>query len=86
MQSGRKGFESDTGNGINDEAVSDGLNGHLVELWKETFSGSNVYVLDQTTTTANNGGNPGYYQFVVCENANYKVKFPTSTSNLKITS
>ncbi|MBK8146105.1 MAG: hypothetical protein IPK62_14510 [Bacteroidetes bacterium] len=73
------------GNGINDEAVSDGLNGQVVELWKETFTGSNVYVLDQTTTTANNGGNPGYYQFVVCENANYKVKFPTSTSNLKIT-
>jgi len=67
------------GNGQNDEPASAGINGVTVELWKETAPGSNVYLLDQTVLSANNGADPGYYQFIICNSANYKVKFPTSS-------
>ncbi len=74
------------GNGLNDELASSGINGVQVELWKETSSGSNVYTLVQSATTANdNLNNPGYYNFVICESANYKVKFPLTQGGQGIT-
>jgi protocatechuate 3,4-dioxygenase beta subunit len=74
------------GNGVADEPVSAGINGVVVELWKESSVGSNTYLLDQTTTTLNDlGGNPGYYHFVICESANYKVKFPLTQGGQGLT-
>lgn len=73
--------------GINNEAASAGLNGVTVELWKETAPGSGVYAFDATTTTANDGtGNPGYYNFIICDNANYEVQFPTTIGAKSLTS
>lgn len=66
----------DNANGLQDEASSLGINGVSVELYKETSPGSNVYALSQSTVTATNAGNPGYYQFEICGSGNYKVKFP----------
>jgi len=74
------------GNGVNDESAISGINGLTVELWKETFNGSNIYVLDQSTLTNNDINlNPGYYNFAICESANYKVKFPTSSGGQGLT-
>jgi protocatechuate 3,4-dioxygenase beta subunit len=53
-----------------------GINGVTVELYKETSAGSGSYTLAQTTTTAANAGNAGYYNFVITESANYYVHFP----------
>jgi PKD repeat protein len=60
-------------NGINDEPTSAGLNGVTVELWNATTN-----TLVSSTTTANNGGNPGYYNFVICNDGDYYVKFPVT--------
>jgi hypothetical protein len=59
------------GNGLNDEAATAGINNITVELWNSTTN-----TLVATTTTASNGGNPGYYQFCVTTSGNYYVKFP----------
>ena len=45
---------------------------------KETSPGSGVFTLSQTTTTVNNGTNDGAYNFIIRDNANYYVKFPTT--------
>jgi trimeric autotransporter adhesin len=67
------------GNGLQDDGTTAGINGVVVELYKETAPGSGVYTLSQTTTTANNtSGSAGYYNFVVTETANYYVKFPAA--------
>lgn len=60
------------GNGLNDEAATAGINNITVELWNSTTN-----TLVATTTTASNGGNPGYYQFCVTTSGSYYVKFPT---------
>ncbi len=72
-------------NGLNDEPIASGINGVAVELWKETSTGSGIYTLVQTTTTADNAGNSGYYNFVITESANYKVKFPISNNGRVLT-
>jgi hypothetical protein len=73
-------------NGMNDESSTAGINGVTVELWKETAPASGIYAFEATTTTADDGGsNPGYFNFIVCESANYKVKFPTSNSSNNLT-
>jgi uncharacterized repeat protein (TIGR01451 family) len=61
-------------NGINDEPVTAGINGIAVELWNATTS----TLLLSTTTVNDESNHPGHYQFTVCANGNYKVKFPTS--------
>ncbi|MBX7240384.1 MAG: T9SS type A sorting domain-containing protein [Bacteroidia bacterium] len=69
------------GNGLQDEPAANGINGVSVELW---FAGANgiigggddVFVLD--TVTADNGGNPGYYQFSISTSGNYYIKFPAT--------
>ncbi|MFY7886484.1 MAG: SdrD B-like domain-containing protein, partial [Dolichospermum sp.] len=73
-------------NGQQDEAAINGINGVTVELYMETAPGSGVYTLSQTTTTANNGsGDAGYYNFNVCQSANYKIKFPTTNGAATLT-
>ena len=54
-----------------------GINGVVVELWKET-STPGIYAFVRNTTTAANGGTNGYYIFNISEAGNYKVKFPTT--------
>jgi trimeric autotransporter adhesin len=65
------------GDGTQD-GTETGINSITVELWKETAPSSGVYVFDQTTTTATNAGNDGYYNFEITTSGNYKVKFPTA--------
>ncbi|MFC4231455.1 PKD domain-containing protein [Parasediminibacterium paludis] len=60
--------------GINNESTTNGINNVTIELYQEDTNGN--YVLAQTTTTATYNGRPGYYNFVIPENGNYKVKFP----------
>ncbi|MBL7771687.1 MAG: T9SS type A sorting domain-containing protein [Chitinophagaceae bacterium] len=72
-------------NGLQDETALEGINGVTVELYAETAPSSNVYVLDQTTTTASNAGNPGYYEFTICNSGNYKVKFPLTVGDWELT-
>ena len=60
--------------GINNESTTNGINNLVIELYKEDANGN--YVLAQTTTTATYNGKPGYYNFIIPENGNYKVKFP----------
>lgn len=68
-------------NGTNDEAPSAGINGVTVELWNATTN-----TLVSSTTTANDGGgNPGYYNFTVCNSGDYKVKFPTTNGGKNLT-
>jgi hypothetical protein len=73
------------GDGINNEAASQGINGVTVELYNlgtDNQQGTNDDQLVASTATANNGaGNPGYYGFKICNSGDYYVKFPTSTSS-----
>jgi PKD repeat protein len=71
-------------NGIQDEPTSAGLNGVIVDLYKETTPG-NFTIVGTTTTTNNGSGNPGYYNFTICSDGNYKVKFPTSNGGNGLT-
>jgi hypothetical protein len=85
---GNYGWSDFNRNSINDDFPSGGagINGLIIELWKETTPGSNSYALLRSTTTANDGsGNPGYYLFNVAETANYKVKFPTTYGSKVLT-
>ncbi|MEY4927040.1 MAG: hypothetical protein RI894_1476, partial [Bacteroidota bacterium] len=67
------------------QAGEAGINGIVVELWKETAPASGTYALVRNTTTAANGGTNGYYIFNISEAANYKVKFPTTSGALILT-
>ncbi|MFY7963826.1 MAG: SdrD B-like domain-containing protein, partial [Chitinophagaceae bacterium] len=74
------------GNGLQDEAATSGINGVTVQLLRETAPGSGVYSVVATTTTANNtNGDPGYYQFDICQSANYRVQFPTTNGSATLT-
>jgi len=69
--------------GINNEAASNGINGVSVQLYSvglDLIQGTTDDQLIGTTTTANNLGNPGYYKFVICNDGDYYVSFPLSTS------
>ena len=59
-----------------------GINGITVELYQETSAGSGTYTLAQTTTTATNAGNLGFYNFILHQSANYYVHFPTATASM----
>ncbi|MBK8685483.1 MAG: hypothetical protein IPN26_11060 [Bacteroidetes bacterium] len=73
------------GDGINNEAASQGINGVTVELYSvgtDNQQGTNDDQLIASTTTANNNaGNPGYYGFKICNSGDYYVKFPTATNS-----
>ncbi|MBK7764288.1 MAG: hypothetical protein IPI46_13245 [Bacteroidetes bacterium] len=70
--------------GINNEPISSGINGVPVQLWNvglDLIQGNADDQLYASTNTANNtSGNPGYYNFIVCIDGNYYVKFPLSTN------
>lgn len=73
----------DNKNGLQDEPASNGINGEKVYLYKDNGSS---YVLFDSTVTANDiSGNPGYYNFVIDQIGNYKVKFPTSVGTKILT-
>lgn len=68
-------WNDDNKNGLQDEVANRGINGQKVYLYREI---SSVYTVIDSTVTANDGsGNPGYYNFVIYDNGNYKVLFPT---------
>ncbi len=75
-------WEDLNANGINDEPNSAGIGNVSVELWKETFSGSGVFVFHSSTITSSSLLTKGQYQFDICESGNYKVKFPAQFSNI----
>lgn len=60
-------------NGIQDEPVTSGINGIIVELYKEDANGDYVYE-DETVTTYKDG-EPGYYLFDELLPGNYNVCF-----------
>ncbi len=60
--------------GINNESGTNGINNVTVALYKDDGTGN--FALSQTTVTATYNGMPGYYNFIVPETGNYKVKFP----------
>ena len=60
-------------NGINDEPVGAGINGVTVQLW----NASSNTLIGSTLTSNNGSGNPGFYNFDICQNGNYKILFPT---------
>jgi uncharacterized repeat protein (TIGR01451 family) len=59
--------------GINNEPASAGINGVTVKLYKEDGAGN--FVFQTAMLTANNAGNPGYYNFTGLAAGNYKVQF-----------
>lgn len=71
------------GDGLQNEPASNGINGVKVYLYKETAP--SVFTLVDSTITANNLGNPGYYVFNNVAAGNYYVKFPTSVSGSGLT-
>ncbi len=73
-------WQDTNGDGLQNEPVSNGINGVTVELYN-----ANTNVLVATTVTANNAGNPGYYIFNNVSAGDYYVKFPTSHSGSGLT-
>ncbi|MFC5699817.1 SdrD B-like domain-containing protein [Cohnella faecalis] len=70
------------GNGLqSDDAADKGINGVQVKLEKE-IAGSWVY--QTTQTTADKGGNPGYYEFAGLLPGKYRVLFPDKLADGKI--
>ena len=71
---------------MNNETSSAGINSITVELWKETAPNNGIFTQIETTNTANDAsGNPGYYNFIITESANYKIKFPTANNTQTLT-
>ncbi|QLH46273.1 MAG: hypothetical protein HWD58_11960 [Bacteroidota bacterium] len=57
------------GDGIFNEAASEGINGVNVELWSvgtDNTQGTNDDVLVQSTVTSTQSGAPGQYNFKIC--------------------
>lgn len=77
----------DDGDGTQNEASSNGINGIKVYLQKETSPGSGTYAIVDSTITANNSltSAPGYYLFDSLTTANYKVKFPLKANGFGLT-
>lgn len=61
--------------GIFNEAPTMGINGIKVKLYDATSN-----TLLDSTVTANNGTNPGYYEFTIFNNGDYFVQFPTKNN------
>jgi len=69
-------WKDQNNDGLQNEPAANGVNGITVELYKKDGTGAFNYYA--TTTTANNvSGNPGYYNFGICEDGVYKIKVPT---------
>ncbi len=71
-------------NGQQDDAANQGINGVKVYLYADNQAGSYVKV-DSTVTANDASGNPGYYNFVITQNNNYKVLFPTTIGSKVVT-
>ena len=71
------------GDGINNEAASAGINGIKVKLYQDNGLGS--FILIDSTITANNGANPGYYSFTGLGSWTYRVVFPTTYIGASLT-
>jgi hypothetical protein len=69
----------DNGNGLQDEPTNRGING--VKVYLLDGSGNKI----DSTITANNGGNPGYYNFPNLMSGNYQVQFPTEVDGKILT-
>lgn len=74
----------ENGNGLQDEAASNGINGVNVQLWSAgangAIGGGDDVQIGTTIQTANDGlGNPGYYNFVITSTGTYYVKFPLTS-------
>ena len=76
-------WQDTNGDGLQNEPASNGINGVKVYLFKETSPG--VFSLIDSTITANNAGNPGYYLFGNVVSGNYYVQFPTAVSGSGLT-
>ncbi len=69
-------WKDQNNDGLQNEPTSNGVNGITVDLYKK--DGMGAFNLYATTTTANSGsGNPGFYNFGICEDGVYKIKVPT---------
>ncbi|MBK8847536.1 MAG: DUF11 domain-containing protein [Bacteroidetes bacterium] len=73
----------DNANGNQDEPAANGINGVTVYLYSSTDNivGNGDDVLIDSTVTANNGAQPGYYLFDQLTSGNYFVVFPTTVPN-----
>ena len=70
------------GNGLQDDGNANGINGLKVYLYELI---NNVYTRIDSTVTANSGGKPGYYNFVIDSSGLYKVLFPTTIGTKVLT-
>lgn len=72
-------WKDENENGIQDELPVNGINGVTVELWNVgpngAFGGGDD-VLQATTTSANNGGNPGFFRFSIFSSGTFYLRFP----------
>lgn len=77
------------GNGLQDEPITNGINGVSVELWNagaDKLPHTADDALLTTTTTANNlSGESGYYLFSGLARGFYYVKFPLNTGKYTLT-
>ncbi|MFT3679692.1 MAG: SdrD B-like domain-containing protein [Ferruginibacter sp.] len=77
------------GNGLQDDGLSNGINGITVQLWNaaDGIEGNGNDILVGTTTTANDGSsNPGYYLFENIASGDYYIKFPLAYNGYGLTS
>jgi fimbrial isopeptide formation D2 family protein len=61
-------------NGLQDESASNGINGLKVYLFRNM--GAGMVLIDSTLTANDGSGNPGHYNFIIDESADYQVQFP----------
>lgn len=77
------------GDGSQNELPIAGINGVIVQLWSpggDGIIGGGDDVLMATTVTANNSGQPGYYNFPITYQGEYYIKFPLFNGTDIITS
>lgn len=69
--------------GLQNDGPSSGINGLKVYLWRNM--GSGMELIDSTLTANDGSGNPGYYNFIIDESAQYQVQFPLNYSTKTLT-
>ncbi len=76
-------------NGLQDETITDGINGVTIQLFTtgiDGFVGTADDALASITTTVNDAnGNPGFYNFPGLATGSYYVKFPIVVGNASLT-
>ena len=71
-------------NGLQNESASNGINGLKIYLYRNM--GSGMVLIDSTITANDGSGNPGYYNFIIDESADYQVQFPLNYQTKVLTS